>query len=62
MIPNHGRFPSARFSLGALSLAPTILDLNDARPVEPDFAARKLTGIEPVWLEIGPAYGEPPGG
>jgi hypothetical protein len=59
VVPNNGRFPTARFSLGALSLRPTILDLNDERRIEKDHLAKRLIGIEPVWLELGSPYGAP---
>jgi hypothetical protein len=60
VIPNNGRFPTARLSLSALSTRPEILDLNDARRIRHDYAVRKMSGIAPVWLEIGRSYGNDP--
>ena len=58
VVPNNsGKFPRARFSLTGLSLKPELLDLNDLQKVKHDFAGRKIEGVSPVWLEIGPAYG-----
>ena len=56
VVPNNSRFPTARFSVAGLTLKPTILDLNDAQRVDPDQSKKKLTGIEPVWLELGSPY------
>ncbi|HEX5684801.1 MAG TPA: hypothetical protein VFY73_12310 [Ideonella sp.] len=57
VIPNNGKFPTARLSLSPLSTRPEILDLNDMRRIQHDYAGRKMSGIAPVWLEIGRRYG-----
>lgn len=57
VIPNEGKFPTARISLSPLSTRPEILDLNDTRRIRHDYASRRMSGIAPVWLEIGRSYG-----
>jgi hypothetical protein len=58
VVPNKsGKLPRARFSLAGLTLKPELLDLNDLQKVKLDYAGRRIEGVSPVWLEIGPAYG-----
>lgn len=61
VVPNEGRFPSARFKLGTIGLRPTIADLNDTTLVRRDPNSRRMIGIAPIWIAVGPAYrGFPP--
>jgi hypothetical protein len=56
VLPNNGRFPTARFSLSSLSLAPTTIDLNDSRRMHFDYGLQRMSGIAPVWITVGAPY------
>ena len=55
--PSDERFPTARFSIPNVGLEPVLLDLNDSTMFERDYRARRLTGVQPIWITIGQAYG-----
>jgi cell division protein FtsI/penicillin-binding protein 2 len=56
VVPNKGRFPTARFSITNLGVRAEVLDLNGETSIERDSAARKMEAADPVWLELGTAY------
>ena len=55
--PSDDRFPTARFSIPNVGLEPVLLDLNDSTMFERDYKARRLTGVQPIWITVGQAYG-----
>lgn len=58
VVPNNGRFPTARFSIPQLSVRAELIDLNDSSFVQHDYSAKRMLGIQPVWIKTGPAYGQ----
>lgn len=56
VVPNNGRFPTVRFSIPQLSVRAELLDLNSSNLVQHDYSAKKMVGIQPVWIKTGPAY------
>lgn len=56
VVPQNGKFPSARFVYPKVGLSAEVLNLNDETVVEYDYATRKITGIDPVWLPVGEVY------
>jgi hypothetical protein len=59
--PTDDRFPTARFTIPSVGLEPVLLDLNDSTMFERDYKARRLTGVQPIWITVGRAYGAPGG-
>ena len=55
--PSDDRFPTARFTIPNVGLEPVLLDLNDSTMFERDYKARRLTGVQPIWITVGQAYG-----
>jgi hypothetical protein len=55
--PSDERFPTARFTIPNVGLEPVLLDLNDSTLFERDYKARRLTGVQPIWITVGQAYG-----
>lgn len=58
VVPNNGKFPSARFSITNIGVNAQVLDLNDSSRVEHEYTGHKMTGIAPVWMELGSAYAD----
>lgn len=55
--PSDERFPTARFTIPNVGLEPVLLDLNDSTWFERDYKERRLTGVQPIWITVGQAYG-----
>lgn len=56
VLPNNGRFPTARFSIPDRGLNSVPLDLNNKQKVSIDLDSRRITGVEPVWIGLGQSY------
>jgi hypothetical protein len=58
VIANNGRFPSATFAAPGQSTIPSVVDLNDRERIAHDYVAHKMSGLGPVWVELGDTYGK----
>ena len=57
VVPNNGRFPSARFSIPTFE--PRAVDLNNGEELMTDPLMRRITGLSPVWLKLDRPYALP---